>query len=138
VRLLLLAQSSHAYDDRSRSIIDECRGLILDADSAPLPWAVVAFPYRRFYNFAEKQAAPLDWTPIASASSGAASSAAASGAGNSAGVRVFEKVDGSLMTLYAHAGAWHVASSGMPDASGSAGGQRSMHDLFFQIWNELK
>ena len=38
--------------------------------------------------------------------------------------RVYEKLDGSLMTLYRYGGAWQVASSGLPDGSTLALGRR--------------
>ncbi len=67
----------------------------------------------------------------------------------SGGVRVFDKVDGSLMTVYQYANEWHVSSSGQPDASGevssSGGGKtgkektvKTLHDLFFEVWKKLK
>jgi hypothetical protein len=76
-------------------ITQECRGLILDeADD----WRVVSFPYRKFFNHGEPNAAPIDWGTA----------------------RVYEKLDGSLMTLYPYRGQWRVASSGTPDAGGPA------------------
>lgn len=51
-------------------IVQECRGLILDEDDN---WAVVSYPFDKFFNFNESKAAHLDWA---------------------SGVDVFEKVDG--------------------------------------------
>jgi hypothetical protein len=76
-------------------IVQECRGLVLDEAER---WRVVCRAYDKFFNIGEPNATEIDW-PAA---------------------RVYEKLDGSLMTLYRYGGAWHVASSGVPDASGVA------------------
>lgn len=70
----------------------DCRALILDEHDG---WRAVAFPYRRFFNHGEVHADPLDW----------------------ASARVYEKEDGSLITLYHYAGEWHASTSGTPDGS---------------------
>jgi len=72
--------------------VQDCRALILDQSA---DWAAVAFPYRRFFNAGEIHADPIDWSTA----------------------KVFEKEDGSLMTLYWYAGRWHVSTSGVPDGS---------------------
>lgn len=95
-------------------IVQECRGLILDeADD----WRVVAFPYTKFFNHGEGHAAPIDWSTA----------------------KVYEKLDGSLMTLYYYRDKWHVASSGLPDAGGPVCGAYpgTFADLFWQTWNAL-
>jgi tRNA splicing ligase len=56
-------------------IVQECRGLILDEKEN---WKLVAYPYKKFFNYQEKYAAELDWKNIT----------------------VYEKVDGSIATLY--------------------------------------
>jgi len=73
-------------------VVQECRGIVLDMDD---DWAVVAYPYRKFFNYGERWAASVDWSSAA----------------------VVDKLDGSLATLYWYRGQWHVASSGVPDAS---------------------
>ncbi|KAL6052884.1 RNA ligase, variant 2 [Balamuthia mandrillaris] len=101
----------------SSPIVQECRGLILDELDN---WRVVCYPFFKFFNYGESQAAAIDW---------------------SAPVRVQEKVDGSLFTLYFHAGRWHVASSSVPDARGavfrdrgSCGERKAFRTLFWEIW----
>jgi hypothetical protein len=74
-------------------ISQECRGLILDEDN---DWGVVCYPFDKFFNYGEGHAAKIDWATAS----------------------VQEKVDGSLMSMYFYNGEWHVASSGLPDASG--------------------
>jgi hypothetical protein len=100
-------------------VVLECRALILDASR---DWAVVAYPFDRFFNLREAGApTSLDLNTA----------------------KVFEKLDGSLATLYWHDGDWHVASSRRPDASGlmgmrSADGGILFKDLFWEIWTQLK
>lgn len=93
--------------------MQECRGLIVDLRSN---YRVVAFPYLKFFNYGEETAAPIDWTTA----------------------KVYDKVDGSLATLYHYKGEWHVASSGTPDASGSMPGSPSFAEIFWQLWGKLK
>lgn len=95
-------------------IVQECRGLILDEADG---WRVVSYPFGKFFNHGEPHAAPIDW----------------------ATARVYEKLDGSLMTLYPHAGHWRVASNGTPDAGGpvpDCGG--TFAELFARVWRESK
>jgi RNA ligase len=92
---LIMLSYSQISSPMSEPIVQQCRGIILDqADN----WRVVSYPFDKFFNYGEPNAAPIDW-PSAT---------------------VFEKLDGSLMTLYWYKGEWHVASSGTPDASGPA------------------
>jgi len=92
-------------------IVQECRGLILDQDDN---WKVVAFPYRKFFNYGEPHAAQIDW--------------------NSA--QVFEKLDGTLIILYKYDGVWHVATTGTPDAGTNVNGFGfSFSDLFWRVWD---
>jgi hypothetical protein len=95
-------------------IVQECRGLILDESA---DWAVVAYPFRKFFNYGEGHAAPIDW--------GTAT--------------VCEKLDGSLMTLYPYNGEWEVASSGLPDAAGPVGASYggTFNALFWETWVKL-
>jgi len=98
----------------SSGIVQECRGLIVDENS----WKIVVFPYRKFFNYMETQAAKINWNEK---------------------VQVQEKVDGSLATLYWYNGAWHVASSSVPDGSGSLKTVGiSFADLFWDVWKNLK
>ena len=90
---LVLLKYSQIASDMSLRIVQECRGIILDeADD----WRVVSRAYEKFFNYGEPNAAEIDW----------------------ATARVQEKVDGSLCTAYEYAGAWHVATTGNPDAGG--------------------
>lgn len=94
-------------------VVQTCRGIILDEDN---DWSVVSFPYKKFFNHDEGHAANIDW--------------------NSA--KIYEKLDGSLMTLYYYDNQWVVASSGSPDASGPVlGAETTFKDLFWDVWNGL-
>ena len=74
-------------------IVQLCRGVVIDTDAM----RVVARPFDKFFNYGEFHAANLDYSSA----------------------RFYEKLDGSLMSLYEYNGTWHVASSGTPDASGN-------------------
>jgi hypothetical protein len=96
----------------SEPLVQQARGIILDEDNG---WAVVARPFDKFFNYGEPNAAEVDWSTA----------------------RVQEKLDGSLMILYFYDGAWHVASSGTPDAAGDVNGsEETFADLFWRVWEE--
>ena len=84
----------------SNGVVQECRGLILEKGS----WKVVAMPFLKFFNADEPAAVAVrnafDWRSA----------------------RVYEKLDGSITTLYHYAGQWHVASMRLPDAAGEVSG----------------
>ena len=91
----------------------ECRGLIVDFKAN---YRVVAYPYLKFFNFGEENAEEIDWSTA----------------------KVYDKVDGSLATLYWYKGEWFVSSSGTPDASGSMPGSPSFAEIFWQLWGKMK
>lgn len=74
-------------------MVRECRGIILDEAKG---WAIVSRAFDKFGNEGEGYVPEIDWSTA----------------------RVQEKLDGSLCVLYHYDGAWHVATSGSPDASG--------------------
>lgn len=74
----------------SNDIVRECRGLILyEPTMTP-----VCVPFFKFANYGEDYADKLDWNTV----------------------HVQEKVDGSLMKVWFHAGVWHVSTSKNIDA----------------------
>jgi hypothetical protein len=111
---LVLLKYDQIDSPNAHPIVVECRGLILDES---LDWSVISRPYDRFFNYGDGNAAQIDWTTA----------------------KVYEKLDGSLMTLYWYDGEWRVASSGTPDASGPVNNDSSgtFADLFWRTWNEL-
>lgn len=92
------------FADFGDPIVRECRGIILDESNN---WNVVSRAFDKFFNHGEGHAADIDWKTA----------------------RVQEKLDGSLCVMYHHAGAWHVATSGTPDASGEVRGSGVQESL---------
>jgi len=90
---LVLFKYSQIASDMSLPIVQESRGIVLDEND---DWRVVSRAYCKFFNYGEPNAAEIDWATAV----------------------VQEKVDGSLCTVFEYAGAWHVATTGSPDASG--------------------
>lgn len=90
---LLLFKYDQIASDFSNQIVQEARGLILDSENN---WNVVSFPYKKFFNYGEPNCHDIDW-PSA---------------------KIYEKLDGSLMTMYYYNNEWQVSSSGLPDAQG--------------------
>jgi hypothetical protein len=94
-------------------VVQAARGPILDESR---DWAFVSRPFDKFFNHGEGHAAPIDW-PTA---------------------RVQEKVDGSLCVLYHHAGKWHVATTGTPNAGGQVNGCGfTFADLFWRTFDAM-
>eukprot|EP01064_Diplonema_japonicum_P032354 TRINITY_DN6050_c5_g1_i1.p1 TRINITY_DN6050_c5_g1~~TRINITY_DN6050_c5_g1_i1.p1 ORF type:complete len:499 (+),score=97.34 TRINITY_DN6050_c5_g1_i1:27-1499(+) len=91
------------------TVSQECRGIVLDEDNS---WAVACYPYAKFFNYKEKEAAKVDWKTS----------------------RVYKKLDGSIATLYHYSGTWHVASSSLPDGSGGLVNGLLFKDIFWEIW----
>ncbi len=118
----------------SEQIVLESRGIILDKDNN---WKIISYPYDKFFNHGEKYAATINWD----------------------NATVYNKLDGSLITLYWYNG-WNVSTSGMPDGSGPVNiseGKNTLDsnkntldsknqnktpftfsDLFWQVWKDLK
>lgn len=110
---LVLLKYNQIDSPMGEKVVQQCRGIILDeADD----WRIVSYPYDKFFNHGEGHAATIDWSTAS----------------------VQEKLDGSLMTLYWYDGAWQVASSGTPDASGPVGlgSSMTMAELFWKTWHE--
>lgn len=110
---LVLFKYDQINSPMSSPIVQQCRGIILDEAR---DWKVVSYPYDKFFNYGESNAAKINWDEA----------------------RVYEKLDGSLMTLYHYSGKWHVASSGMPGAAGPVlNSDMSFADLFWKVWQQL-
>jgi hypothetical protein len=75
----------------SRELVQECRGIILDSDN---DWGVVSMPYKKFFRHDEALAPAINWKVA----------------------KTWEKLDGTLMTMYRYDGDWHVSTPGVPDA----------------------
>lgn len=110
---LILLKYSQLDSPMGVKVVQQCRGIILDEAN---DWQVVSYPYDKFFNAEEGHAAKIDWSSA----------------------RVYEKLDGSLMTLYFYDGEWQVATSGLPDASGNVlNTQDTFADLFWKVWGQL-
>ena len=93
-------------------LVQEARGLILDESDN---WKVICYTFCKFFNHKEPHAAQIDWSTAV----------------------VEEKLDGGLMQLYRYDNKWHVATSGVPDASGVVNGyDKTFKDLFWETWKK--
>lgn len=101
--------------DRHAQIVKECRGLILESGT----WNVVALPFYRFFNFGEVGGDSIDWTTA----------------------RAYEKLDGSLITLFRYRNKWRIATREVIDATGNlpdpdpAGGFNTFADVVWPLLN---
>jgi hypothetical protein len=110
---LVLLKYNQIESPMGDPLVQECRGLILDSED---DWRVVCFPFKKFFNHGEANAATIDW----------------------AAANVFEKLDGSMMTLYNYRSYWNVSTSGVPDAQCTVGSEgMTFSDLFWETWNSL-
>ena len=104
---LVLLKYDQIESPKDNLMVQDCRGLILDESNN---WNVVAYPYSRFFNYGETLCAPIDWMTA----------------------RVWEKLDGSLITMYHYGDRWHVATSGTADANCKVNGwERTFAELFW-------
>jgi RNA ligase len=109
---LVCLKYSQRESPLNEKIVQQCRGIILDEVDN---WSIVSYPFDKFFNHGEKSAAKIDWNTAT----------------------VFEKLDGSLMTLYFYQGKWRVQSSAIADASGYVEEESfTFSELFWQIWHE--
>jgi hypothetical protein len=96
----------------SEQICRECRGLVLDEND---DWNIVSRAYDKFFNYGEGHAATIDWETA----------------------KVFEKLDGTLCTLYFYNGSWHVSTTGTPDGSGEVNRSGlTFAQLFWRVFTQ--
>lgn len=88
---LVCFKYSQIDSDFNEPLVRECRGIILEKDT----WKIVAYAFNKFGNYGESYADEIDW----------------------ASARVLEKVDGSLIKVYFHNGAWCVGTNSTIDAN---------------------
>ena len=107
------------YSDFSKKISRECRGIILDESKN---WELVALPFYKFFDHGDKFFInTIDWESA----------------------MVYEKIDGSMATLYYYNNKWNVASSSCPDGSAmmcfkNPEKKTIMEKLFWGIFEEKK
>jgi tRNA splicing ligase len=111
---LVLLKYSMIDSPMGDPLVQQCRGIILDEANN---WNIVSYPYNKFFNHGEGHAADIDWSTA----------------------RAYEKLDGSIMTMYYYDGQWHVASNGSPDAGGDLPHNRNktFKQMFWQTFAEL-
>lgn len=99
-------------------IVQDARGTILDSAN---DWAIVCWGYRKFFNFGEPNAHPLEWNVKSLV--------------GTVPVEFYEKVDGSLCMMYFYDNDIHVATTGSPDAGGEVNGYGlSFAELFWKAF----
>lgn len=109
---LVCLKYSQLESPMGERLVQQCRGIILDEANN---WKIVSYPYDKFFNYGESYAPKLDWDTA----------------------KVYEKLDGSLMTLYYYQGEWRVQSSGMADAAGEVHGfGYTFSQLFWKVWQD--
>lgn len=110
---LVLLKYDQIESPMGERIVQQARGIIVDEAN---DWRIICWPYDKFFNHGDGHAAEIDWWTA----------------------RVYEKLDGSLMSMYFYADEWHVASSGTPDAGGDVYGHPfTFAQLFWRVWKEL-
>lgn len=111
---LYLFKYSQISSPFSKKIVQECRGLILDKDDN---WNVVCFPFTKFFNYGQPEAAIVDWSTVS----------------------VQEKLDGSMISTYNHKGKWWIATTGCPDGTNQVGDfNKTFEDLFWECFDNQK
>lgn len=104
---LVLFKYSQIDSDFFNPIVKECRGIILEKDT----WRVVAYPFKKFFNFGEAYADEIDWESAV----------------------VETKEDGSLIKVYFYDGEWRVGTNGTifaENAELNSGPYKNFRELF--------
>lgn len=102
----------HQLETPKNEITNECRGLILDtADN----YKVVSYPFYRFSDYSDKAVLDLE------------------------SLKFYEKLDGSIISMYHYNDEWNISTKTMPDAAGRIHRQEDkiFRDYFFEIFNKL-
>ncbi len=110
----------HQLDTPKNEITNECRGLILDINNE---YSVVSYPFYRFSDYSEKSNAVLDMESL----------------------KFYEKLDGSIISLYYYNGEWNISTKTIPDADGKIYNpkpngnkeEKTFRDYFFETFNKL-
>ena len=107
---LILLKYDQRKTDFSIPLCRQCRGICLDEKN---DLKIVSYPFDKFFNAREPLCLELDWEHE---------------------VKVFEKLDGSLCTLYWYGEEWNVSSSGVADGGGVLDGDLVFRDLFWKVF----
>jgi hypothetical protein len=87
---LCLFKYNQIKSDFSLDVVQDARGIIINVDAME----VVCYPFQKFFNHGESQAAKIDWY----------------------NARILEKVDGSIMKVWFYKGGWKVSTNGTINA----------------------
>lgn len=110
----LIQLTYHQLETPKNEITNECRGLILDVDNN---FNVISYPFNRFGDYNPKIKTDFDFNNC----------------------RYYDKIDGSIITLYNYKNSWNVSTKSLPDASGRLISKNTTYnDYFWQVWKRLK
>ena len=105
---LVVLNYSQRDSPKFEPIVDECRALILELNT----WKIVSKSFGRFYNYQEGNRI-FDFEQAL----------------------IYEKVDGSLMSVYHYQHRWCVASRGMAFAEGETKFKATFAEVFSEAFN---
>lgn len=93
-------------------ITNECRGIVLNKDT----FEIVCYPFTRFNDYNPKVDIGFDKSNF----------------------KIFEKVDGSLMSVYFYKNEWRVSTKSTCDGNGMVLAQNCTYsEYFWKVWNKL-
>lgn len=103
----------HQLETPKNEITNECRGLILDAKDN---FKVISYPFYRFSDYSDRSDSTLDMKSL----------------------KFYEKLDGSIISLYFYGGEWNISTKTMPDADGRIHiNDTIFRDYFFDVFKKL-
>lgn len=95
-------------------LVIQSRGIILDKNQN---WKIISYPYDKFFNYGERKTNIFDWKNI----------------------NIFEKLDGSIITLYYYNKSWNIQTNGTPDGKTPIHNKNvTFEQLFWKIFKEKK
>ena len=95
------------------AITNDCRGIVLNANT----FDIIAYPFTRFNDYNPKQPTEFDKNNF----------------------RCFEKIDGSLISMYYYKGKWNISTKSQPDASGFIRGvEKTYSEYFFDVFKKKR
>lgn len=99
----------HQLDTPKNEITNECRGLILDIDDN---FKVVSYPFYRFSDYSDKSVLDKESSVF------------------------YEKIDGSIITMYRYNNEWLVSTKTVPDADGKIlNKDTTFNEYFWKVFN---
>lgn len=94
-------------------VTNDCRGIVINANT----FEVISYPFTRFNDYNAKQPTEFDKNNF----------------------QTFEKIDGSLVSLYFYNNQWNISTKSQPDASGLIRGIDKIYsEYFFESFDKLK